>query len=48
MTARVKRSALTRLRIGIGAGLLACMAVLAWLDSTREVHAEDAAQAASA
>jgi PAS domain S-box-containing protein len=46
MTARVKRSALTRLRIGIGAGLLACVAVLAWLDCTREVHAEDAAQAA--
>lgn len=44
MTARVKRSALTRLRIGVGAGMLACVAVLTWLGSAHDADAEDAAQ----
>ena len=38
-------SPLTRLRVGIGAGLLACAAALAWLSGEDEAHAEDAAQA---
>ncbi len=38
-------SPLARLRMGIGAGLLACAAALAWLSSAGEAHAEDAAQA---
>lgn len=43
--ARVKRSARMRLRIGIGAGMLACAAALAWVSSIFDAHAEDAAQA---
>ena len=38
-------SPLARLRLGIGAGLLACAVALAWLSSADEAHAEDAAQA---
>ncbi|MGM3274496.1 ATP-binding protein [Ralstonia sp. 24A2] len=38
-------SPLTRMRGGIGAGLLACAAALAWLGSANEARAEDAAHA---
>jgi len=44
MKARVKLSTRARLRIGIGAGLLLCVAVLAWLGGTRNADAEDAAR----
>ncbi|MBN6207750.1 ATP-binding protein [Ralstonia flatus] len=42
--ARVTLSAAARLRIGIGAGLLACVAALAWLGDSRDADAEDAAR----
>src|SRR5262249_49927773 len=45
MASRANLSARTRLRVAIGAGMLACAAVLAWLGGTRDAHAEDAAQA---
>ena len=44
MTARANLSAPARMRIGIGAGMLACVAVLAWAGSPRDADAEDAAQ----
>jgi PAS domain S-box-containing protein len=43
--ARVTRSASARLRLGIGAGLLACAVALGWASGTRDADAEDAAQA---
>lgn len=44
MLARAKLSARARLRIGVGAGLLACVAALAWLGGMRDAGADDAAQ----
>ncbi|MCT7299423.1 transporter substrate-binding domain-containing protein [Ralstonia sp. CHL-2022] len=43
--ARATRSASARLRLGIGAGLLACAVALGWASGTRDADAEDAAQA---
>jgi len=43
--ARVTLSVSARLRIGIGAGLLACAVALGWLGSSPDADAEDAAQA---
>ena len=39
------RSTFARLRLGIGAGLLACAVALGWASGTRDADAEDAAQA---